>query len=307
MKEIKIFGHKSPDTDAVASTIVWAWFLKEYRKLDAKAYILSGTNNEALFVLSKWGFDLPPVLESVSNEDDVSIVDTNNGDELFSNINDANIVSIVDHHKLTGGLKTSTPLEVVIQPYASTMTVMFNIMNIEPAEFPREIAGLMLSGIISDTLEFRSPTTTPQDKALAEKLAGSLGINITEYADEMFKAKSDISSFSDDELVKLDSKVFEIKGKQVRISILETTNPDSVLSRYDGIFASMNKLKVTDNVDAVLMFVVDILNEQATLFTRDNEAKKISQEAFGVEAEGDTTILQGIVSRKKQMIPMLSK
>ena len=307
MKEIKVFGHKSPDTDAVASTIVWAWFLKEYRKLDAKAYILSGTNNEALFVLSKWGFDLPPVLQSVSGDDDISIVDTNNGDELFDNINDANIVSIIDHHKLTGGLKTSTPLEVVIQPFASTMTVMFNVMNIEPKDFPKNIAGLMLSGILSDTLEFRSPTTTAQDKELAEKLALVLGVDMTVYANEMFEAKSDISAFSDEELVKLDSKIFDIKGKQVRISVIETTNPQSVISRYEGIYSSMEKLKVSDNVDTVLLFVVDILNEQATLFTRDDSAKRISSESFGVESAGDMTILPGIVSRKKQIIPMLSK
>lgn len=307
MKEIKVFGHKSPDTDAVASTIVWAWFLREYRKQDAKPYILSGTNNEALFVLSKWGFDLPPVLQSVSGDDDISIVDTNNGDELFDNINDANIVSIIDHHKLTGGLKTSTPLEVVIQPFASTMTVMFNVMNIEPKDFPKNIAGLMLSGILSDTLEFRSPTTTAQDKELAEKLALVLGVDMTVYANEMFEAKSDISAFSDEELVKLDSKIFDIKGKQVRISVIETTNPQSVISRYEGIYSSMEKLKVSDNVDTVLLFVVDILNEQATLFTRDEEAKRISKEAFGVEATGDTTILPGIVSRKKQIIPLLSK
>lgn len=307
MKEIKVFGHKSPDTDAVASTIVWAWFLREHRHLDAKPYILSGTNNEALFVLSKWGFDLPPVLESVSSEDDVSIVDTNNGDELFDNINDANIVSIIDHHKLTGGLKTSTPLEVIIQPFASTMTVMFNIMNIEPKDFPQNIAGLMLSGILSDTLEFRSPTTTEQDKDLAGKLASVLGINVTDYANEMFEAKSDISAFSDDELVKLDSKIFDIKGKQIRISVIETTNPKSVIDRSEGIYLSMEKLKTADNVDMVLMFVVDILNEQATLFTRDDNAKIISKEAFGVESIGEMALLPEIVSRKKQIIPMLSK
>ncbi len=307
MKEIKVFGHQSPDTDAVASTIVWAWFLREYRKLDAKPYILSNTNNEALFVLNKWGFTLPPVLASISGDDDVSIVDTNNGDELFPNINEANIISIVDHHKLTGGLKTSSPLEVIIQPYASTMTVMFNVMNIEPTEFPREIAGLMLSGILSDTLEFRSPTTTPQDKALAQKLAGVLGVDTTAYANEMFAAKSDISEFSDDELAKLDSKVFDIKGKQMRISVVETTNPETVLVRREGVLKAMQKMKAEDAVDEVLFFVVDILKEEAAFFTDTDATKKISEEAFGVVATGDTTVLPGIVSRKKQMIPMMSK
>jgi manganese-dependent inorganic pyrophosphatase len=307
MKEIKVFGHQSPDTDAVSSTIVWAWYLREHRKLEANPYVLGTTNKEALFVLNKWGFSLPPLLSSVSAGDDVSIVDTNNADELFPNINDANIVSIIDHHKLTGGLKTSTPLEVVIQPYASTMTVMYNVMNIEPKDLPKEIAGLMLSGILSDTLKFRSPTTTNDDKNLAEKLASVLGVDIEAYASEMFNAKSDISDFSDDELVKLDSKVFEIKGKQIRISVVETTNPESVLARKEGIVEAMNKIKSLDNVDMVLMFVVDILNEHAIFLTHEDEAKNISKESFGILTQGDITILPGIVSRKKQIIPMLSK
>ncbi|MBP6911873.1 MAG: manganese-dependent inorganic pyrophosphatase [Candidatus Pacebacteria bacterium] len=307
MNEIKVFGHQSPDTDAIASAIVWAWFLKNYRKLDARPYVLGSTNKEALFVLEKWGHSLPPVLHSVSFSDTISIVDTNNLDELFENINEANIYSVIDHHKLNGGLKTSTPLEVVIQPYASTMTVMFNVMNIEPENFPREIAGLMLSGILSDTLEFRSPTTTAHDRELAEKLASCLDINISEYATEMFLAKSDITDFTDNELIKLDSKVFNIKGKQIRISVVETTNPDSVLARREGIVSAMETTVNEEGIEMVLMFVIDILKENALLFTHENDAKKIAKESFGIETTGNVTVLPGIVSRKKQIIPLLCK
>jgi len=307
MKVIKVFGHKSPDTDAVASTLVWDWFLRNHRKIDSKAYILSQPNNEAVFVLEKWGFSMPELLEEVTKEDNVCIVDTNNADELFPNINDTNITSIIDHHKLTGGLKTSSPLEVVIQPYASTMTVMFNVMNIEVKDFPKEIAGLMLSGIVSDTLLFRSPTTTQTDKDLALAIAESLQIDISKYADEMFEAKSDISGFSNDELVRLDSKIFEIKGENIRISVIETTKPQTVFERIEGIKNSMQTIKKEDSVDHILMFVVDILNQEAHFLTNEDEAKKISLNAFGVEAQEDVTILPGIVSRKKQIISVLSK
>ncbi|MGB0925381.1 MAG: DHH family phosphoesterase, partial [Minisyncoccia bacterium] len=166
MNEIKVFGHRSPDTDASASAIVWAWFLTNHRNQPASAYILGKVNTEAQFVLDTWGHSMPPILDQVNADDSVAIVDTNNLDELFENINETNIISIIDHHKLAGNLKTNLPLELVIQPYASTMTVMYNIMNIEPADLPRNIAGLMLSGIISDTLEFRSPTTTDADRNL---------------------------------------------------------------------------------------------------------------------------------------------
>lgn len=307
MGVIKVFGHKSPDTDAVASTLVWDWFLRNHRKVESRAYILSQPNNEAVFVLGKWGFSIPEVLEEVTKEDSVCIVDTNNADELFSNINDTNIVSVIDHHKLTGGLKTSSPLEVVIQPYASTMTVMFNVMNIDVKDFPKEIAGLMLSGIVSDTLLFRSPTTTQTDKDLALALAQSLNIDIDEYADQMFEAKSDISGFSDEELVRLDSKIFEIKGDNIRISVIETTKPQTVFERIEGIKKSMETIKKEDAVEYVLMFVVDILNQEAHFLTHEDKAKQISEDAFGVESQGDITMLSGIVSRKKQIIPLLSK
>lgn len=306
MSEIKVFGHQSPDTDATCAPIVWAWFLKEYRKQEARAYVLGKPNTEALFVLEKWGHELPSLLESVSSEDVVSIVDTNNVDELFENINDAHFVSIIDHHKLTGGLETSSPREIVIQPYACTMTVMYNIMNIEPVDFPREIAGLMLSGILSDTLEFRSPTTTDEDKQLAEKLAAALDVDMTQYANEMFAAKSNISEFSDAELIRLDSKIYEIKDKKMRVAVLETTDPQVVKDRREGIVGAMDAIATEDGVDHVLFFIVDILNEEATFFAQNDEVKNLVSQAFDVFGDGDL-VLPGIVSRKKQMIPELSK
>ncbi|MFT7016208.1 MAG: manganese-dependent inorganic pyrophosphatase [Candidatus Paceibacteria bacterium] len=304
---IKVFGHRSPDTDATSSAIVWAWYLKEHRNKNAQAYILSQTNTEALFVLDYWDVALPETLETVSNDDNVAIVDTNNADELFENINETNIISIIDHHKLTGGLRTDLPMEVVIQPYASTMTVMYNVMNIEPEDFPREIAGLMLSGIISDTLEFRSPTSTPDDKNLAEQLALVLDINISEYADQMFAAKSDIGHFSDEELLRLDSKIFSINEKSTRVSVLETTCPQMVLDRKDGIIAAMPKILQDDNVEQVFLFIIDILKQEAVMLIPDNNTKIIAEAAFEVIITEDTITLSGIVSRKKQILPALTR
>jgi manganese-dependent inorganic pyrophosphatase len=307
MSSIKVFGHKSPDTDASCSAIVWAWFLKTHRNQDATPYVLGTPNSEASFVLEKWGHETPEILESVSSEDTVAIVDTNSIDELFENINDTHIVSIIDHHKLTGGIKTSSPREIVIQPYASTMTVMYNVMNIEPEDFPKEIAGLMLSGLLSDTLEFRSPTTTEDDKVLAERLAQAAGVDISEYAAAMFEAKSDISTFSDDELIKLDSKITEIKGKKMRISVLETTHPSSVFARRAGIIASSNKSVEAESLDYLLFFVVDILKEESTLISDNVTTKEMVAEAFGVDAATDDIVLPNVVSRKKQIIPTLSE
>ena len=305
---IKVFGHRSPDTDATSSAIVWAWFLNTHRQQKAQAYILGETNTETDFVLERWGFALPPLLEEISEGDRVAIVDTNNLDELFPNINDAHIVSIVDHHKLAGNLSTSHPPEIVIQPYACTMTTMYNIMNIEVDELPENIAGLMLSGILSDTLEFRSPTTTEIDIQLAKKLAVYLDIHISDYATEMFNAKSDISHILPKDLVRLDSKIYEVQGKKVRVSVIESTNPSIALEKYDDIVNAFPKVAQEDGVDDILFFVIDILNQEAHFFTHNDFARDIARNAFQVEvSENDkTVVLPGVVSRKKQIIPVIS-
>jgi manganese-dependent inorganic pyrophosphatase len=306
-KEIKVFGHRSPDTDATASAIVWSWFLNEHRKQAARPYVLGDINTEADFVLESWGVTQPLILSEITADDEVAIVDTNNLDELFQNINDAKIISVIDHHKLSGNLKTNHPPEIVIQPYASTMTVMYNVMNIEVENFPRDIAGLMLSGILSDTLEFRSPTSTEDDKILAKKLSTHLGIDMHDYAMKMFDAKSAISHLSAEELLRMDSKIFEIKDLTMRISVLETTNPAFVLEKYNDIVSSIPKIKEEDSVDMVLFFVIDILNENATLFVPDEETKEIAEKSFGVSINDKKIILPGIVSRKKQILPALLK
>jgi len=306
-QETKVFGHRSPDTDASCSAVVWAWFLNNHRNQNATPYILGPVNTEAEFVMESFGITMPTILDSIESNEQVAIVDTNNLDELFQNINDAEIISIIDHHKLTGTLKTNLPREIIIQPYASTMTVMYNVMNIEPEDLPREIAGLMLSGIISDTLEFRSPTTTDEDKVLAEKLAEAIDINISEYAKKMFDAKSNISDFSASELVRMDSKIYEINGKQTRVSVLETTNPQMVLDRYDEIINSYNQIKEEDTVEQILMFAIDILKEEAILLVPDQITKAIAESAFDISISGNTATLPGIVSRKKQILPALTK
>ena len=304
-REIKVFGHRSPDTDASCSAIVWAWFLNTHRNQSATPYILGPVNTEAEFVMDSFGVRMPAVLESVSAGDQVAIVDTNNLDELFQNINDTEIISIIDHHKLTGTLKTNFPREIVIQPYASTMTVIYNVINIEPRDLPRDIAGLMLSGIISDTLAFRSPTTTDEDKELAEKLAAAINIDIDGYATKIFDAKSNISQFSAAELVRMDSKIYEIKGKQTRVSVLETTNPQMVIDRYDEIVAEIPKICDEDTVDEVLLFIIDILQEEATAFIHNEKVREMITTGFDIESTGTTVILPGVVSRKKQILPTL--
>ncbi len=301
----KIFGHKSPDTDSTGSPIIWAWYLNECRNTPAEARLLGEPNAEALFVLDRWNLDKPEVLERVGPGDSCVIVDTNNVAELPDGINDADVVEVIDHHMLQGGLKTRTPITITVRPLACTATIMHDLMGDDAARMPRAIKGVMLSCILSDTLEFRSPTTTDADQALAERLADELGIDIAEYAEEMFAAKSDVSGYTDAELLRVDAKAYEVDGTSLRISVLETTSPSIVLDRKAGLMKEMETVAREDGVDQVLFFLVDILSEEAVLFITNDIVRDIAAKSFGVEADGDLATLPGVVSRKKQIIPVL--
>lgn len=300
-----VFGHKSPDTDATLSAIIWAWYLTNRRGGNAEPRLLGEPNTEAAFLLQHWGFQQPEIISDVAADQPVVIVDTNNPAELPPSINDARIMAIIDHHMLVGGLKTKTPINVMIRPLACTATVMHDIMGNDVAALPREIKGAMLSCILSDTLEFRSPTTTPHDRAVAEKLAADLGVSIPDLATQMFAAKSDVSAFSDAQLLRMDSKEYTVAGKELRVSVLETTAPGIVLDRKASLMAAMEGVAKEDGADQVLLFVVDILREEATLLVPNDLVKQLAEASFDCTVTGDTVVLPGIMSRKKQIIPAL--
>lgn len=303
---IKVFGHQSPDTDATGSAIVWAWYLTEHTGKQATPYVLGELNKETQFMLSHWEVETPELLENIASGDEVVVVDTNNPQELFENINEATITQIIDHHKLTGGLETAGPVDITMRPLASTASVMHDLMGDVVDDLPKHIAGILLTCILSDTLEFRSPTTTPHDKDIAEKLAKKLDVDIASYAADMFAAKSDISDFTDSGLVKLDSKKYPVGDTNFRVSVIETTDPAIVLERKDGIIKAIEEIVASENdVDEVLFFVVDILKEEATVFTHNEKVKEVIEKSFDVTVESDTEVLPGIVSRKKQILPSL--
>jgi manganese-dependent inorganic pyrophosphatase len=274
---------------------------------EAEPYILGELNSETRFILNKWRIETPSLLEKLNAGDQVIIVDTNNPQELPENINEAEVLQIIDHHKLVGGIETSKPIDITMRPLACTATVIYDLMGDEiVSKLPTEIAGLMLSCILSDTLEFRSPTTTPHDKDVAEKLATILDVSIPAYASEMFAAKSDVSDFTDVGLIRMDSKKFGIGDKNFRISVLETTMPEMILERKAGLLKAIREvIKEENDVDEVLLFIVDILKEEATVLTYNDLTKQVIESSFGVSVESDLEILPGIMSRKKQILPAL--
>lgn len=303
---LQVFGHKSPDTDSTGSPIIWAWYLSEIQGIPAQANLLGEPNNEALFMLQHWQLDKPEIISEVAPGAPVVIVDTNNPAELPDAINQADIRAVIDHHKLVGGLETKAPIDITIRPLACTATIMHDLMGADAAKIPRAVKGAMLSCILSDTLAFRSPTTTDHDRALAEALAEELSVNLSEYSAQMFAAKSDVSAFSDVELLRMDSKSFPVGDQTLRVSVLETTAPHVVLARKAALMAAMGPVALEDNVDQVLLFVVDILAEEATLLVPNEAVKSIAEKSFDVCVDGDSVVLPGVMSRKKQIVPQLT-
>jgi manganese-dependent inorganic pyrophosphatase len=303
---LQVFGHKSPDTDSTGSPLIWAWYLSEVQGTPARAVLLGRPNTEAEFVLTRWGQPMPEIVADVAPGAPVVIVDTNNPAELPDGIAKADIRAIIDHHKLVGGLETRGPIDITIRPLACTATIMHDLMGADAARMPEAVKGLMLSCILSDTLEFRSPTTTPRDRALAERLADELGVEIPAYAAEMFAAKSDVSAFSEAELLRMDSKEYTVAGKELRVSVLETVAPQVLLARKEALMASMPAIAAEDGADQVLLFIIDILREEATLLVPNDLVRRIAEASFGCTVTGDTVLLPGILSRKKQIIPALT-
>ncbi len=305
MKKVKVFGHLSPDTDSVLSAIVYSWFLSSTEDIEAKPYALGEINKETAFALKFAEFEVPEILDTLESGEYIGIVDTNNPEELPKDIQKCEVVGIVDHHKLTGGISTNSPISVIIKPLGSTSTVLWTMCKEENLEIPSNIAKLMVSCILSDTLNLTSPTTTSRDKSALEELSKVASVDIDKYAEELFAAKSDLTGVSAEDIILMDSKKVETSGKTVRVSVLETTKTDNVLDMESEVRESMEKVKKREELDYFFFFVVDILKGQSILIILSKGEEVIAKSAFGTNIEDSRSTLDGVVSRKKQMLPKI--
>lgn len=304
---LKIIGHINPDTDSTCSPIVYAWYLREYMEVDAMPFLSGEPNKEALFVLEKFGIEKPEIISEFTEDDTLVIIDTNNPDELLPGYDKAEIVEIIDHHKLAG-LTTNAPVEITMIPLACSATVLWEVMGGgDDLDLPKDIAGLMLSAILSDTLKFTSPTTTERDIEVAEKLAVISGIDVEVYAEEMFAAKSDLTGMSAKDIILSDSKVFDFPEKKTRVSVLETTAPKGAFALKREIESAIKELKSEEDIDMLFFFVVDIVKNESTLLCFEVEEQFVASRAFNASFDANEMILEGVVSRKKQMVPALEK
>lgn len=293
-----VFGHKSPDTDSVCSAISLA-YLKNKLGVDAKAYALEEPRKEAKFVLDYFKVELPEVLDPTKIKgQDVVLVDHNEIAQTADGIEEANIVEIVDHHKI-GNLSTDVPISVRIMPVGCTCTIVYNLFKENNVDVPYEIAGLLISAILSDTLIFRSPTTTELDKQAVYELAEIAKVDYEAYGMEMFKAGTSLDGFSIEEIVNMDFKEFNMSGKRVGIGQVMTLDIDSILSKEADFLAYINSTEF----DMVVLAITDIIKEGSYLIYKGED--KVISEAFNVNAT-QGVFAEGIVSRKKQLVPKLT-
>lgn len=301
---IKVIGHLAPDTDATCAPIAYAWYLSNKKGTPAKAYITGEFNRETGLVLSKFGHETPELLNNLSEGDEYILMDTNNPDEIVQGYENATLVEIIDHHKLAG-LKTPAPAKITIRPIACTSTIVWQMMRQDGnLDIPSDIAGILLSAILSDTLKFTSPTTTAEDQQAARELAEMCGLDVDELATEMFDAKSDLTGMSGKDILLSDSKVFELGDKKIRIAVLETTRPKNALDMESELRTAMDELISEEALDGVFFFAVDILHTEATLMVSESMTA-VAEKAFSKSFENGSMKLPGVVSRKKQMVPAI--
>ena len=298
-----IFGHKNPDTDSITSSLVMANFEKALGN-EVKACRLGKVNKETEFVLNYLGIEAPELIESLEDGADVILVDHASYEESIENLDKLNILKVVDHHKL--GLKTSYPLFYRAEPVGCTETILYKLYKENGVEITKEIATLMISAIISDTLLFKSPTCTAEDKKVAEELSTIAGINVEEYGLEMLKAGTDISEFSIEEILTMDAKKATINTVNAIINQVNTACIDDVMKMQKELEEGMNKAIEKEGLDLFMLLITDIINSNSQVIALGKNADLI-EKSYGVKLENNTALLKGIVSRKKQVIPILTE
>jgi manganese-dependent inorganic pyrophosphatase len=304
MEKVLVFGHKNPDTDTICSAIAYA-NLKQKLGVDAEAVRLGQVNGETQYALDYFKSEAPRLVGQVSDEvNSVILVDHNERQQSADDIEKVKIVEVIDHHRVAN-FETSDPLYFRVEPVGCTATILNKMYKENNVEIDKNIAGLMLSAIISDSLLFKSPTCTEQDVAAARELAEIAGVNADEYGLDMLKAGADLSTKTIAELITLDAKEFKMGNSKVEIAQVNTVDVNEVLERQTELEDALNKKISEKNLDLFVLVITDILTNDSAALALGKEAAAV-EEAFNVKLSNNTATLKGVVSRKKQVVPVLT-
>ncbi|MDP4099278.1 manganese-dependent inorganic pyrophosphatase [Paenibacillus sp. P96] len=304
MAKTLIFGHKNPDTDTITSAIAYA-ALKTQLGADVEAVRLGEVNGETQYALDYFKVSAPRLVENVSEEaQDVILVDHNERQQSANDIDKVRVIEVIDHHRIAN-FETSQPLYFRAEPVGCTATILNKLYKEHGVAVPKDIAGLMLSAIISDSLLFKSPTCTEQDVAAARELAEIAGVDAEAYGFDMLKAGADLSKHSIEQLISLDAKEFDMNGRKVEIAQVNAVDVNDVLSRQSDLEAALNKTIADKSLDLFLFVVTDIVNSNSVGIALGSQAQVVEQ-AYNVKLDGNKAVLEGVVSRKSQIVPVLT-
>lgn len=305
MEKTLIFGHKNPDTDTICSAIAYAE-LKKSLGLQAEAVRLGEISGETQYALNQFKVEAPRLVETVSNEvNNVILVDHNERQQSAGDIDKVRVIEVIDHHRIAN-FETSHPLYYRCEPVGCTATILNKLYKENDTAIRPEIAGLMLSAIISDTLLFKSPTCTPEDIAAARELASIAGVDADSYGLELLKAGANLSDKTIAQLVSLDSKEFQMGTYKVEIAQVNAVDVNDVLDRQVEVEAALNTIIADKGLDLFVFVVTDILNNDSVAIALGEAASTVGQ-AYQVELIDNKAILKGVVSRKSQIVPVLTE
>ncbi|MFW2177092.1 MULTISPECIES: manganese-dependent inorganic pyrophosphatase [unclassified Moraxella] len=310
---IAVFGHKTPDTDAIVSAIAMSYWLNQ-QDIPATPYRLGDLNQETKFLLNLAHVRTPDLISQLPQNTPIALVDHNESQQSIDNREHYELRYVIDHHKL-GDLTSSEPFYLRLQPVGSTATLLYLMFQEMPIDKPKlmisqQIALLMLGAIVSDTLNLTSPTTTDSDKTAVADLSHLAGVHdVNDFAQQLFEAKSDVSHLTDLELITSDYKQFSFgkDGKKWGISAIETVKPQAIFERLATLPTAMTTLKQRNGVDFVLVMIVDIIKQQSWAVAFDDEQNYIVTQAFSSEVKNNLIDLGSLVSRKKQFVPALER
>lgn len=305
MSKYLVFGHKNPDTDAIGSAIAFAHIL-EARGYEAEAVALGQASSETQFALDYFKLEAPRVVDKVANETSrVALVDHNEKTQSVDDLDEVQVDYVVDHHRIAN-FETANPVFYRAEPIGCTSSVIYKLYQEYGVEIPKDIAGIMLSAIISDTLLFKSPTSTNQDEEIGHALAEIAGVDIEEYGLELLRAGADLSTKTEHEIVEGDAKTFEMNDKLVRIGQVNTIGFEDLLSRKANLIEIMEGEIVANAYDLYLLVMTDILDNDSIGLVLGSGVDKVEQAFAGTITENEIQ-LPGVVSRKKQVVPSLTE
>ena len=304
-EKVLIFGHKNPDTDSICSSLVKEILNKIDGCENSKAVRLGNINKETQYVLDYLGIEAPELIEKVEEGQKVILVDHNEFNQSVEGIEKAKILGVTDHHRIAN-FETSEPLYYNAKPYGCTSTILFEEFKRFGYEIERKEAILMASAIISDTLLLKSPTTTEHDKKALEELAKIANIDVNEYGLEMLKAGTDLDDFSEEELINIDAKSLDKEGTKFVIAQVNTVSIEDVLKRQEKLEDAINKEIEEKGLSLFVLAITDILNSNSEIIALGSKADVV-EKAFGKKLENNRAFLEGVVSRKKQLLPQIDK